>query len=189
MVGGLTEKGPSYGYNLNPAKSILLVKPAYLDRAEELFAGTGVEIHTEGCRYLGAAIGSPQFAEHFLSDKVQFWTGPVNRLSDIAMSQPHAAYAAFTQGLKGKWAFICRTMPTTATAMGPLEKAIAETLIPAITGQTINRKDCGVLSLPCRHGGLDMVSPTSCPTSTTGPATSPNPCSAGCQKRGTIPLP
>eukprot|EP00117_Sycon_ciliatum_P033888 scpid31728/ scgid3499/ len=158
--GGLTENGPSYGYNLNPAKSILLVTPAYLDRAEELFASTGVKIRTEGCQYLGAAIGSPQFAEHFLSDKVQSWPGQVNRLSNIAMSQPHAAYSAFTQALKGKWAFICRTMPTTAIAMEPLEKVIADTLIPAITGQTINSEDRGVLSLPCRHGGLGMVSPT-----------------------------
>ena len=54
----LKNKGPSYGYHANPAKTWLIVKKEYLPSATELFAHTGVNITVDGKRHLGAALGS-----------------------------------------------------------------------------------------------------------------------------------
>ena len=66
----LVEKGPLYGYHPNPSKSVLLVKPQYHKEAVEAFADTSVVIRCDGCRYLGAAIGSPAFIEQYAPKKV-----------------------------------------------------------------------------------------------------------------------
>ena len=61
----LTMKGPSYGYFLNPKKSVLLVKPCFLDQAVNVFAVTGIDICTDGCQHLGAALGSATYIQFF----------------------------------------------------------------------------------------------------------------------------
>ena len=156
----LTTKGPLYGYHLNPSKSVLLVKPAVLGLAQELFRDTGVTIRVDGCRYLGAAIGTAEFLQSYVEGKVQSWIGQLERLTVIASSQPQAAFSAFTSGLKHKWSFLCRTMSNAAPSFGPLESAIRDKLIPAITGRQICEEDRAVLALPCRYGGLGIIDPT-----------------------------
>ena len=95
------EKGPRYGYFPNPTtcKSVLVVKPQFSDDATRIFAGTGVTIRTDGCRYLGAAIGSAAFIEQSVQQKVNAWVTQVQCLSAYARSQPQAAYAAYIHGL------------------------------------------------------------------------------------------
>ena len=110
-------------------------------------ADTGVDIRVDGCRYLGAAIGTPAFLQSFLDAKAESWLGQVERLSDIAQSQPQAAYSAFTNGLQNKWSFLCRTMPNAATALAPVEKIIADKFIHAITGRLVNAEDRALLAL------------------------------------------
>ena len=53
--------GPGYGYFPNASKSWLIVKPDFHDIAFSTFNSASVNITTEGCRYLGSAIGSPAF--------------------------------------------------------------------------------------------------------------------------------
>ena len=43
----------------------------------------------------GAAVGSPEFVEVYLKEKVASWTRQVKELADVASTEPHAAYAAF----------------------------------------------------------------------------------------------
>ena len=50
------EIGPLYGYFPNGSKTHLLVKPDAIERARVLFKGKGINISTEGKRYLGGAI-------------------------------------------------------------------------------------------------------------------------------------
>eukprot|EP00117_Sycon_ciliatum_P034281 scpid92614/ scgid26199/ len=59
----LEEKGPRYGYFTNAAKSVLLVKPQFLDEANRLFRDTSIEIRTDGFRHLGAALGNADFCQ------------------------------------------------------------------------------------------------------------------------------
>ena len=42
------------------------------------------------------ALGSQTFTEEYVSGKVQEWTKEIKHLAQVAVSQPHAAYAAFT---------------------------------------------------------------------------------------------
>ena len=44
-------------------------------------------------------MGTTTFVEHFMQRKVEGWVKEVERLSMFAMTQPHAAYTAFTHGL------------------------------------------------------------------------------------------
>ena len=152
----LVEKGPLYGYHLNPRKSVLLVKPQYHMIAVKVFADTNVEVRCDGCCYLGAAIGSPVFLEQYARKKVDEWVAEVLRLSVFAKSQPQAAYSAFVHGLRNKWTFLCRTLPDMDIHLRPLDLAISDTLLPAIIGRTISTVEREVLALPCRLGGLGL---------------------------------
>ena len=57
----LCDLGPRYGYNVNAAKAWLVVKSSFQTMASELFAGTGVNLSSEGCPYLGATIGTRDY--------------------------------------------------------------------------------------------------------------------------------
>jgi hypothetical protein len=70
-----------------------------------------VKISQEGKRHLGSPIGTRSFVENYVEEKVSTWKEELERLSDIAMSQPQAAYAAFTHGFKRKWTYLARTTP------------------------------------------------------------------------------
>lgn len=52
----LVKEGPKYGYHPEPAKSVLVVKPDFKDKAEALFGKFGIKI-VSGNRFLGGYIG------------------------------------------------------------------------------------------------------------------------------------
>ena len=66
----LSSKGPSYGYQVNPCKLVLVVKPAFADEARKMFTDTEVQITAEGSRFLGATIGSAEFKKNYLRKKL-----------------------------------------------------------------------------------------------------------------------
>ena len=78
--------------------------------ARDLIRDTDVNITTEGRPYLGAPLGSQQYVEGFIRSKLNLWKKAILSLTDIASSQPHAAYAAFTRGLSNLWLFLYRTI-------------------------------------------------------------------------------
>ena len=122
---------------------MLIVKEEYLEKAKALYGEEGVVITTEGQRHLGAAIGSDAYREKY-----------------IARSDPQACFAAFTFGLVHKWSYFQRTVPKSSSCYEPLETAIRNKLIPAITG----RSSCSdvereLYELPCRLGGLGISNP------------------------------
>lgn len=90
--------GPEYGYYPNAPKTSLIVKEIF-PQAETVFEGSGVSVTKEGKRHLGAAIGTEAFKEAYVREKVATWVQELNDQTRIAMSQPHAAYAAFSHGL------------------------------------------------------------------------------------------
>ena len=101
----LVTLGSAYGYNVKPSKSWLIVKTEHLDLEKKVFAGCGVGITAEGKHHLGAAIGSPIFVKHYVSEKVDYWVSCALKLSVIAKIQSDVAYCAFTHGLVGKWTY------------------------------------------------------------------------------------
>jgi len=102
--------GPNYGYFINASKRFLLLKDCH-SAGTDLFEGTGVNICSDGRRYLGSAIGTDDFVESFVSKQVQTWHDELSLLTNIAQSQPHAAFSAYIHGFESKWTFLCRTTP------------------------------------------------------------------------------
>ena len=98
--------GPKFGYFPNATKTWLVTKEDCLSAAQAAFAGTNVKVTSEGRPYLGVPLGSDQYVQSFLSGKVNEWRAELEMLSQIACSQPHAAYAAFTHGYISKWTYL-----------------------------------------------------------------------------------
>ena len=62
--------------------------------ARHLFSNTGIKLTTDGQCHLGAAIGTSNFRTQYITEK-----SGNERLTDIAKTQPHAAYSAFTHDI------------------------------------------------------------------------------------------
>lgn len=88
--------------------------------------------------------------------RVSDWVNAIECLSTFAHTQPHAAYAAFTHGLMGKWNYLIRTIPNIGDLLTPLEAVIRQKFLTSLTGQNafndVTRK---LLALPIRLGGLN----------------------------------
>ena len=158
----LVTEGPKYGYFPNPSKTWLILKGnASTDDFQCLFSNTDIKITTEGRPYLGAAIGTAQFVENYVRDKVDEWISTIETLSSFAKTQPHASYSALTHGLMSKWNYICRVIPDIGHLLQPLDDAIRMKLIPAITGRPPpNDLEVSLFALPARLGGLGISIPS-----------------------------
>ena len=105
-------------------------------------------------------IGAETFKEKYVREKVATWVQEVNCLVQIAESQPHAAYAAFTHGLASKWTFLARTVPDVSHLFQPLEDAIRQRFLPTLTGQNhFNDSVRSLIALPTCLGGLGITNP------------------------------
>ena len=152
--------GPDFGYFPKPSKTWLVTKSEHLSAAEEIFAGTGVHITCEGRPYLGSPLGTEDFINKFVRNKVEVWSGELTLLSSIALGQPHAAFAAYVHGLQSKWSFLSRTTPSINHLLHPLEAILRTLFIPAITGRSPpNDEIRHILALPARCGGLGLRIP------------------------------
>ena len=157
----LATEGPAFGYFPNPAKTWLVTKQSHFDKASSMFDGSGVNVTLNGRPYLGAAIGSHEYIEEYVNSKVQEWSSTIKILSDIAKSQPQAAFSALTHGLLNKWTYLSRVIPNISHLLVPLDDVLRTTLIPAITGRPPpNDLEYYLFALPARHGGLGIRIPS-----------------------------
>ena len=157
----LVTEGPGYGYFANPSKTWLITKEGHHANAISTFAGTGVNITPEGRPYLGTANSSKEYVEAHTEKKVSEWMSCVNQLTDIAKTQPHAAFAALTHGLMSKWTYLSRTTPNIAPKMKPLDELLRAQLLPTLTGRPPpSELECSLFALPARLGGLGIDIPS-----------------------------
>ena len=98
--------------------------------------------------------------EQYVNGKVVEWVGQVTKLAEFALSQPQACYAAFTYGLKHRWTYFLRTLPDLEEPLAPLERAIADVLIPSIRGHYCTQGERELLGLPVRVGGMGLTNPS-----------------------------
>ena len=127
---------------------------------KEIFEGSGIQVTANGQHHLGAAIGSRRFAEEYVAEKVKLWSEKIRALSNFAQAHPHSAYTAFTNGVIHKWNFLMRTAKSIGDLPEPVEDAIHQFLIPALSGRSqCSELDRELFSLPCRLGGLNILNP------------------------------
>ena len=86
------------GYFVNGEKTWLVTKGDNLENAKKVFPSTDVNITSYGRRYLGATLGTENFASQYGGTQALEWAEQVTRLAKIATSQPQCAYAAFRRG-------------------------------------------------------------------------------------------
>ena len=138
-----------------------MTKKDYYPKADAAFRGTGVHITTDGRPYLGVPIGTEEYIQSFLTNKVNEWSEEMSLLATIAQVQPQAAYAAFTHGLTSKWLYLSRTMKDISSSFQPLEQIIRTKLIPALTGKLPpNDIKRNLLSYPARLGSVALANPS-----------------------------
>ena len=138
----------------------MVVKPELIEEAKQIFENTDVQISTNGQRHLGAAIGTREFIEAYATQKIANWVKEIENLTTLARTHPHAAYAALTHGVIGKWLYFMRTIDISSSVFQPIEEAIHHQLIPALTGQVSSSSEVRkLLSLPARLGGLNIANP------------------------------
>lgn len=95
----LNDVGPAMGYFPKGSKTFLILKDAEkLSVAQEIF-GESVKITCSGYRHLGACIGSQDFKDTYVSQKVQKWVEDVNQIAKIAKEEPQAAICAYNRGI------------------------------------------------------------------------------------------
>ena len=119
----LLQRGPSYGFFPNPSKSCVVVHPAFVASAKQVFDPLGVSVVTSH-RFLGGFLGDVQARHSFVQGKVDQWVSDIYHLSKMATPQPQAAYAAFTKSLQCEWIYLQRVIPDCHTLLAPLENAV-----------------------------------------------------------------
>ena len=62
-------------------------------------------------------------------------------------------------GLRHRWTYFLRTLPDIAPFLEPLEHAIADLLVPAITENVTTQEEWNLLELPVCLDGLGLVNP------------------------------
>ena len=157
----LITEGKKLGYHVNEGKSWLIIKkPEDIQTAQDIFHGSNINMTTAGKRHLGAAIGSNDFKTDYIQAKVSKWCDEIHNLAEIAKSQPHAAYSAYIHGQQHKYKYFMRTISNIQKQLEPLDDAINNFLIPAITGFSITEAERELLALPIKSGGLgiDLIS-------------------------------
>ena len=96
-----------------------------------------------------------------MQQKVTSWVEELERLSRIAITQPHPAFAAFTHGLSSRWTYLARTTPHIEDLIKPLEETIKKVFLPNLTGRNaFNSTEREMLALPARLGGLGISDPS-----------------------------
>ena len=151
------EEGKKYGYHVKPSKSWLILKdPARYEETKTLFQDIPINITLEGKRHLGAALGTEAYKTTYIEEKVSEWCNRLSKLSDIAKSQPHAAYAAFTHGEQHRYTYFMRTLHNISENLKPIDKVLEEQFLPALFGREITDDDRELLALPVKEGGLGI---------------------------------
>ena len=139
---------------------IIIIKDESLrQKAESLFESTGVTITSSGERHIGAVVGTKEFREEYVRQKVKKWVTDVEKLAKIATDEPQIAYAAYTKGICHRWGFLQRTVKGVGHLYAPLESAIATKLIPAIVGRQVSQLEREIFELPVRFGGMGIPNP------------------------------
>ena len=63
---------------------------------EAAFKETAINVTVQDQRHLGAAIGSREYVEEYVNEKVTNCISEITKQAEFAMTQPQSSYAAYT---------------------------------------------------------------------------------------------
>ena len=153
----IQREGRKYGYFVKPSKSWLIIKDSSkLIETQDLFSDCPIKITTSGKRHLGAAIVSLEYKTSYMEEKVNEWCCKMRYLTNIANSQPQAAYSAYIHGEQHKYTYFLRTLSGIAEILKPLDDIITNEFVPALFGSNLSPHERDILSLPIKEGGLGL---------------------------------
>ena len=154
----LTIIGPKFGFYPEPTKTWLVIKPYASQQTNEIFSRTKIKITSEGHRYLGGRVGTDEFKDTYMEEKVMEWINQLEVLSKIAVVEPQAAYCAFVGGFKHKVTYTIRTVPDIRKHLEKLDQAVDTKFIPTLTdGYFCNEMERKLQSLPVKYGWMGIV--------------------------------
>ena len=134
------------------------MKEGYKEKAESTFRGTQVVTSEEEKKYPGSAIGKQTFIENYVQQIVTTWVSELERFSSIAITQPHAAFEAFTHGLTNRCTYLARTTSNLVELIKPLKETIQKAFLPNLTSQNaFNDTKRNLLALTAHLGGLSIL--------------------------------
>ena len=117
-----------------------------------------MNITTAGKKHLGAAIGTIDYREEFMTSLVRKWVDQIETLSKIAAFEPRTAYVAFTSCIRHRYTYYMRTIPNISQLLEPLEQVIRTKFLPALLeGRSVTDDERKLLSLPPRLGGWVLL--------------------------------
>ena len=128
----LLAKGPKYGHFPNARKTILLVESEHYERALQTFAGSGVIVTTDATNYLGGYVGPRETSDQLTSGKVGKLITHLEKLSEVAEAEPHAAYSYFVSRFQYTYTFVQKVTPPSEQIWNPLEKTVRNKFIQAL---------------------------------------------------------
>ena len=157
----LKENGEDFGYALEPEKSVHVCRLQDEPGAKVAFYSRGLRIQfARGKRYLGGFVGSKEFREEWVREKVEKWRDGVCILANIAKRYPQAAYAAFTISYQNEWAHVQRTVPEVSLLLEPIERAIRDKFLPVLLKvDSIGAEMRQLLSHGLKQAGLGVRHP------------------------------
>ena len=85
-----------------------MIKESHLESAKAIFSDRGVQITTDGKRYLGLFFGPDDMImkDFFVQSKFTSWIAELEELASVANTQPHAAFCAFSHGIVNEWKYL-----------------------------------------------------------------------------------
>ena len=126
----LSTRGPDFGYFPNDRKCWIIAKPAKEESVGEAFKETSINVTVQGQKHLGAATGSREHLEEYVSKRVSSWINDIAKLAEFSLSQPQ-------------------------DLLETLENAISHASF-----LQCNQLDRNILALPVRLGGLGLGNPS-----------------------------
>jgi len=112
----LLKFGSMFGYFPRASKCWLIVKSDYLEKAENIFNDSNINLKTEGKKHLGAVIGSNSYKEEYTTEKLEQLENELTLLSEIAKIDPQSAYFCFVSGFKNKFSYLMRKRRDASTS-------------------------------------------------------------------------
>ena len=95
------------------------------------------------------------FVSAYIIEKVLEWQRELQQLPKVASTEPHAAYAALTHGLRSRWIYLLCTLEFLTYQQDALDSMINQQLLPALGGRRFfSDEELCLLQFPCWLGGI-----------------------------------